>query len=183
MDEGVGRLPQDTQTRAEWQAKLRKEGLTSCRLPENVVFGSTSERAGIQLPKESVSANMQSDIGAVEAWAAALLVHCKVKEVGVQLSPDAAASGGGHLERLLYRLHRFGGAAAGQDRRGNYSLSKALMSGKLLLNVPSDDWTVAREVERLKSPAGTAILDLALASRARAYSRACNKHDKGDHAE
>jgi hypothetical protein len=40
-------------------------------------------------------------------------------------------------------------------------LSKALMPGKLLLNVPSDDRTVAQEVERLKSPASTAILDLA----------------------
>ena len=39
--------------------------------------------------------------------------------------------------------------------------SKALTPGKLLLNVPSDDRTVAKEVERLKTAAGTAGLDLA----------------------
>lgn len=160
MEERVGPPPQDTVSRREWQARLRKAGLTSCKLPANVGFGGHSERATIRLRTESVTANMQSDIGAVEAWAAALLVHCEAKEVGVQLPTDAAFSGGGHLERLLYRLHRFGELLPVRIE-GETPPSKVLTPGKLLLNVPSDDRTVPKEVERLKAAAGTVGLDLA----------------------
>jgi hypothetical protein len=160
MEDAVGPTPRDTVSRTEWQTRLRKAGLTSCKLPANVVFSGHSDRATIRLRTESVTANMQSDIGAVEAWAAALLVHCDAKQVSVQLPPDAAASGGGHLERLLYRLHRFGELLPVRIE-GVAPQAKALMPSKLLLNVPSDDRAVTEEVERLKTAAGTASLDLA----------------------
>ncbi len=51
--------------------------------------------------------------------------------------------------RLLYRLHRFGELLPVRID-AEIPLSAALMPSKLLLNVPSDDRTVAQELERLR---------------------------------
>lgn len=94
-----------------WQAKLRSvaDDLKKCEFPANSeigIFGSQDE-VTLTVTAKGLSGNMQTNAAAFEAWALVLLCHCQVKHIKIGLAPDAAKLAGGHVERFLYRLHRF----------------------------------------------------------------------------
>jgi hypothetical protein len=76
------------------------------KLPSGISFVGEGEEVQLFLSAESVTANMQSDAAAFEAWALALLIYCGVQSVQISVDPGARALGR-HYERFLYRLKRF----------------------------------------------------------------------------
>ena len=102
-----------------WQEELRQLGsLEKCRFPASseIEIGGTQELATITMKKKGLNANMQSDPAAFEAWALALLIHCRVKSVQISVDPEAVDvdTKGGHYQRFLYRLTRFSELFPGQ---------------------------------------------------------------------
>jgi hypothetical protein len=93
----------------EWQAELRKVALLKdCQFPGSteIEIGGTRDQATITMTEKGLHANMQTDTGAFEAWALALLFHCGARSVQIGLDPGVRTSGR-HYERFLYRLKRF----------------------------------------------------------------------------
>ena len=95
----------------QWQVELRKNvrALKNCRFPKRseIELGGTIERATITMKGKGLHSNMQSDAAAFEAWALALLCHCGVQSVQIDLDSGAAKEESQHYERFLYRLVRF----------------------------------------------------------------------------
>lgn len=101
----------NTWDNAGWERKLRSvnDGLKNCRFPSRAeieIVGDEGE-VTITVQPKGLLANMQTNAAAFEAWGLVLLCHCKVKHLNIALTPDAAILGGRHVERFLYRLHRF----------------------------------------------------------------------------
>jgi hypothetical protein len=93
----------------QWQATLRGvDGLKDCKFPASteIEIGGTREQATITMKEKGLSANMQTDAAAFEAWALALLFPCTVPTVQIGLDPGAGTKER-HYERFLYRLQRF----------------------------------------------------------------------------
>ena len=95
-----------------WQAKLRSVAcdLRKCEFPSSKEIGISGSQDGatITVTAKGLSGNMQTNAAAFEAWALVLLFHCQVKHIKIGLAPDVEKLSGGHVERFLYRLHRFG---------------------------------------------------------------------------
>ena len=70
------------------QLELRKSdsGLKNCKLPSDLVFSGMKRNAVIRL--ERSGNNMQTDAGAVDAWALALHSYCGV-ERGIRIEADS----------------------------------------------------------------------------------------------
>jgi hypothetical protein len=124
-----------------WQAELRRvPGLQDCQFPANseIEIGGTREQVTITMKEKGLHANMQTDASAFEAWALALLLHCRVQSIRIGLDADAGAEGR-HYERFLYRLKRFSDLFP--DRvfaRGPLATSKAFDTHKKrFLNQPN----------------------------------------------
>lgn len=77
------------------------------RLPSGIALTRLKEGEGLQLTlsTEAVTANMQCDASAFEAWALALRLWCDVPVIA--LDWDVPPARGGHYERFLYRVDRF----------------------------------------------------------------------------
>jgi hypothetical protein len=107
----------DVETRVDnldnggWQAKLRSvaDDLKNCEFPGNGEIGicGNQDEVAITLTAKGIDGNMQTNAAAFEAWALVLLFHCQVKRIKIGLARDAENSAGRHVERFLYRLHRF----------------------------------------------------------------------------
>jgi len=108
----------DVETRVDnldnggWQTKLRSvegDDFKRCQFPGNGEIGicGSQDEVTITVTAKGLSGNMQTNAAAFEAWALVLLFHCRVKHIKIGLAPDAEKLAGGHVERFLYRLHRF----------------------------------------------------------------------------
>src|ERR1700733_11124729 len=94
-----------------WEAKLRSAAgdLKNCEFPSSKEIGIFGSQDGVTITVQAkgLDGNMQTNAAAFEAWALVLLCHCQVKHIKIGLAPDAKKLAGGHVERFLYRLHRF----------------------------------------------------------------------------
>jgi hypothetical protein len=124
-----------------WQTELRQVArLEHCQFPGSteIEIGGTRQQATITMKGKGLHANMQTDAAAFEAWALALLFHCRVQSVQIDLDPGAGTEGR-HYERFLYRLKRFSDLFPGLViAKGPAAAPKALNAHKkLLLNQPN----------------------------------------------
>jgi hypothetical protein len=123
-----------------WQEELRNVVcLRQCQFPARteIEISGSRERVTITMKEKGLQENMQTDAAAVEGWALALLQHCGVKRVQIELDPGAAA-GGRHYQRLLYRLQRFAELFPECDISKLDAKPRALGSHeKLILNQPN----------------------------------------------
>jgi hypothetical protein len=151
-----------------WQAALRQVGsLCNCKLPTQIVILGDRQLTTIGMRLCGVASNMQTDAAAFEAWALALLVHCGVQKVRIELAdaPQLGSKERPHFERFLYRLHRFcelfpdkvevdpalsGGGAA------------LLRDGPRLLNVPRAKRVRADKAKLMSDAASPAASESAL---------------------
>jgi hypothetical protein len=124
-----------------WQAELRSSlsALKACQFPKSseIVLGGTRELATITMKEKGLLANMQSDAAAFEGWALALLCHCQVQRVQIDIDP-AAKQDGPHYQRFLYRLKRFADLFPDRVISAFLPEPKALTKGKRVWNQSND---------------------------------------------
>lgn len=125
--------------RSFWQEELRKtRGLENCQLPKGIEFFGDDRDVILRLSAASLQTdNMQSDAAAFDAWALALLNHCRVETIGIEVDgvPDLHTQ---HFQRFLYRVHRFSELFRLEGDLSGYLENARSLDGKLrrLLNAP-----------------------------------------------
>ena len=81
----------------KWQAELRNSlpALKGCQFPRSseILLCGTRELATITMKEKGLLANMQSDAAAFEGWALALLCHCQVQRVQIDIDPSRSKTG------------------------------------------------------------------------------------------
>jgi hypothetical protein len=164
MDD-VSRVPTTTMNNQAWRDELRKtRGLENCELPEHIAFGGNKDEFVLELSEPSLTANMQSDDAAFEAWAMALRVHCAVPRGRIQIKNGLSADRNKHVERFLYRLRRFD-ALFPVDTDGHGKSGKVFAeNAKLFLNQPGRRQEIT-ESEREQRLAGIAAISGAAPER------------------
>jgi hypothetical protein len=126
-----------SQRHAEVTGEKRKVRLPTSR---QIHIDGDDELVTMSLSSQAVTANLQTNGAAFEAWALALKVWCGVGSIALDWQipqvPDATSRR--HYERFLYRAHRF--ASLFPDwfniiPREQLADAKSLHSGALVLNV------------------------------------------------
>jgi len=135
-----------------WQTKLRSAAcdLINCEFPEKgeiEIYGSQDE-VTISVTEKGLSGNMQTNAAAFEAWALVLLCHCQVKHIKIGLVSGVENLAGRHVERFLYRLHRFHELLPGRiepDAKLRNSARALDETVRRVLNQPSDRVPIEEE--------------------------------------
>lgn len=125
----------------KWQAELRNSlpALKGCQFPRSseILLCGTRELATITMKEKGLLANMQSDAAAFEGWALALLCHCQVQRVQIDIDPIAKQDGP-HYQRFLYRLKRFTDLFPDRVITAFMPEPRALSPGKRVWNQSND---------------------------------------------
>jgi hypothetical protein len=141
------------------------------RLPhKGIEFEATPKSVMIKLDECAVTANMQTDAAAFEAWCLILKVWCEFESVKLRWDPpnseqsDFERHRRSHYERFLYRVRRFSDLFdwfSFEDRSGDLERAVSLSGKKLTVNIAHgrsnaaslNDKTVSGEARRFKAEA------------------------------
>lgn len=129
----------------DWKKILqRTKAFSNCRFPsrEEISIEGSQDLVTLTIKIKGLYKNMQGDAAAFEAWSLALLCHCGVKRIAIQLDEEPGDPEGLlHFERFLYRLAKFAELFPEEISIDSSvaARSKVVSSnGRLFLNEPGD---------------------------------------------